>query len=577
MINHLNKLHNPIYLFAFFILVAFLSSQLAWLQMEGMMTAVVIAGGVVLVTPLLLSGIKRSWKATLEGKPTKLDFVTAPSGYRRARLAETEEVAIAQSVVIPTPNRPLIAQERVAEISPAFHAAPTVAVPSELIKAHASGSRVVSTAVKSRAIEPVKVRNDPNNPILDLAPGCTPCIDDVLGRSICGLGIRGSGKTTLAARLIEQIGLLPNIVPMAIFDDAQDYASLPEVLERAVVAGSPSWTEQWRYQDYYWEVTEENAEEIGYLIFEDRIQLILQIHTYETLEIAARIMCRIIKGMFAWADEREPSQRVPCMVFLDEAQRYLPQDQSVSPIAKEETKALLKAFDALNSIGRKKGFTPAIFTQRPAQIQKPAIVGSEIYFLGLQTFPNDLDKYEDITGKDKLSRAVVQKFKPGEFALFESGEVSLIHAHERQSEHRGTTPGYAQAGKRDSVKSVTTQKIRSVQTTLLDEEIDTEPGYEDIEEDGYPFSSTTRDTDIYESKVNRQPETPKTLVPVMPDKEIRTDDIPTDTLVIIWNGLAHDNKTVDGLASSLSCNRNQSYKAYKRIQERFNAALEEEE
>ncbi len=535
MMQHFSKLHNPIYLFVLFGLVAFLSGTFSGLGTEGITFLVIGSVAVVIAAPIAFKAARHQWHKMIMGKPSKLDFMAAPAGYRRARYAESEQEAIAKTVVIPTPNRPLITEERVAGIDPTFYDAPTVAVPPELIKMHAS---------RSRAIESPKALDDPSNPRLNLAPECQPRINDVIGRSICGLGIRGSGKTTLAARLIEQIGLLPNVVPMAIFDDAQDYASLPEILEHAVVAGDLNWTERWRYQDYYWEVTEENAEEVGYLILEERIQLILQIHTYKSLEEAARIMCNMIQGMFAWADEKEPSKRIPCMVFLDEAQRYLPQDQSVSPIAKEETKALLRWFDALNSRGRKKGFTPAIFTQRPAQTQKPAIAGSEIYFLGLQTFPNDLDKYEDITGKEKLSRAIVQKFKPGEFALFESGEVSLIHVYERQSEHRGTTPSYAQAGHRDSDRSVATKKFRSVQTVNFDEE--------DIDGQGQDIGSND----------GRQPETPKTLVPVIPDKGRRAEEIDDDLAILLWNN-GHGSRR--RLAKALGTTENQISHVMKRI------------
>jgi len=499
-VQHLSKLHNPVYLFILFGLVAFLSGTFSGLGTEGITFLVVGSVVAIIATPIAFKALRKQWKKMLSGKPSKLDFMAAPAGYRRARYAESEQEYIAQTAVIPTPNRPLITEEKTPGIDFNFQDAPTVEASQEVLEYAAThrtidaphrdlASLMQGRSIGSRAIEsPKPPKNDPSNPRLNIAPECQPHINDIIGHSICGFGIRGSGKTTLAARLIEQIGLLPNVIPMAIFDDCQDYASLPEILPHAVIAGIPEWTERWRYQDYYWDVTEENAEEIGYLILEDRIQLILQIHTYPSLEEAARIMCSIIKGMFAWADERDPSKRVPCMVFLDEAQRYLPQDRSVSPIAQEETLKLARWFDALNSIGRKKGFTPALFTLRPAQVLKPAIVGSEIYLLGLQTFPADLKYYEEITGKDKLSRDAVQRFKPGQFALFEGGEVAIIHVYPRQSEHRGTTPSYAQAGHQDNDRSVVTKKIRSVQTVNFNEGDIDEQGQDIDSDEGYPFS-----------------------------------------------------------------------------------------
>lgn len=87
----------------------------------------------------------------------------------------------------------------------------------------------------------------------------------------------------------------------------------------------------------------------------------------------------------------------------------------------------------------------------------------------------------------------------------------------------------------------------------------------------------SQDIDSYQRDIVRQPETPKTLVPIMPDKGIRTDDVPINTLVAVWNNLPKEDKTVDGLATAFNCNRNQAYKAYKRIQACFDAALQKEE
>lgn len=550
---------NPkmaLYSILFIVLVAVLSSSFARWGTEAIAWAVIAAIAIALLTPIAFKQIRKQWRKAITSEPSKLDFALAPSGYRRSRIAETEEESIAQSVVIPTPNRPLI-----------------IDVPAQDLLQRSMPRPDIK---QQRAVAVIERPSTQSGPVLKLSHGCTPHIDDILGHAIFGVGMRGSGKSNLAALLIEEIG--QHHIPMLICDPEEEYVTLPSVLQKQCVIGGPStWGEKWQYRDLYWEVTPENAEEVGYLILDEGWQVVLQIGAYETRELAASIMVSVIKGMFAWADDHDPRKRVPCLIFLDEAQYFLPQNESVSPIAKEEANSLLKTFMDVNARGRKRGLTPAIFTQRIAQVRKEVIAGSEIYFLGRQTMDNDVNRYIDIVGKGKLDPSLVQTLPQGDFAVFEGGEVFITHMNERKSEHRSNTPKHAQAIERYANRPVVTKKFRSVQTTLLDEDIDTEPGYEDIGEDGYPFSSTSKDTDIYESKANRQPETPKTLVPVMPDKGVRTDDIPTDTLVIIWNGLTQDNKTVDGLASSLGCNRNQAYKAYKRIQERFNAALEEEE
>ena len=92
-----------------------------------------------------------------------------------------------------------------------------------------------------------------------------------------------------------------------------------------------------------------------------------------------------------------------------------------------------------------------------------------------------------------------------------------------------------------------------------------------------PVLHQNQDNDMYQKGIVRQHETPKPPVPIMPDKGTRTDDIPINTLVTVWNNLSNEDKTVDGLAEAFNCNRNQAYKAYKRIQTCFNAALQKEE
>ena len=109
----LHKFHsNPWYAVAFFIIVSWLASDMSWLGMEGIFFVVAGAGVTVVVTPLALRALQNEWRKMINGQPTRLDFIAAPSGYRRARYAESEEEAIVQSIVTPTPNRPLIPEKR---------------------------------------------------------------------------------------------------------------------------------------------------------------------------------------------------------------------------------------------------------------------------------------------------------------------------------------------------------------------------------------------------------------------------------------------------------------------------------
>lgn len=113
MYRHIRKLQtHPLYVMAFFVLVAWLSGSAAWLGDDGIIYVVIGAAVIVVVTPMALGKFRKQWKAMISGSPSRMDYLAAPSGYRRARYAESEQEAIAQSIVTPTPNRPLIAEQK---------------------------------------------------------------------------------------------------------------------------------------------------------------------------------------------------------------------------------------------------------------------------------------------------------------------------------------------------------------------------------------------------------------------------------------------------------------------------------
>jgi hypothetical protein len=408
-------------LIPFILLVAVLISVTHW-GMDGIIYATVIALLSVFLGPKAGRKIKQGWNRLLSGQPSRVDYALAPSGYRRARQAETEEEAVRESVVVPTPNRPLVVDANPVERS-VTRSTPTAIVPTKSAR------------------------------LLQLAQGCTPPIEMVIGRAVLFLGIRGSGKTNALARFLEQM-CKAYPIPALICDYEEGFLSFSSVLSRCVIAGSPEWNGQGRHKQY-WKVTPKNAKEFGYIILEYGVQAVLHIGSYETLEEAATIMTLAIRGMFQWAEEQDPDPsgehpRVPCLICLDEAQYFLPQNSSVSNIAEQQANDLLRAFMDVNARGRKRGLTPVIATQRPAQIRKEVIAGSEIYFLMKQMHPRDLEAYEDLIGKANLDRRAVTSFQKGESLVFESGESYPIRFYERESEHSGHTPSLTQALRRYS-------------------------------------------------------------------------------------------------------------------------------
>lgn len=408
---------KPSYLIAFIVVVS-LTMSVGNLGMGSAIYAVVIAGLSCWLVPLGWKASRRRLARTLNGAPSALDHFMAPSGYRRARHAETPEERARLSHVIPTENRPLY------------------------VDADAVTERLDLQALVPATDTRIERYGESHGRKLNLADGCKPHVDMVIGRAVLFLGIRGSGKTNGLARFLEQIFQYP--VPALVCDYEEDYITFPEVLDRCLIAGASDWPGQHRL-DRYWKVNARSAEAFGYSILEYGVQVVLQIGTFETLEEAAEVMTGAIRGMFRWAEEQAPAARVPALICLDEAQHFLPQNSSVSNIKGEQAAALLKAFMDVNARGRKRGLTPIIATQRPAQIRKEVIAGSEIYFLMKQTNARDLDSYEELLGKENINRRAIASFQKGECLVYESGESWRIRFLERESEHRGTTPTLTQA------------------------------------------------------------------------------------------------------------------------------------
>ncbi len=220
-----------------------------------------------------------------------------------------------------------------------------------------------------------------NRMLLDLAPDVRLDVDDLAGKAIFIAGIRRSGKTTLGARIAEELGKW--YIPLLIPDLEGDLLSLAEVLPRAIIAHGKR-TETADYQSTYpvhaATITVQSAFTLGYDILEHGYQVLLDLASYASLEEAIGVQVSLIRGLFRWADEH-PTGRTTCQVYLDEAQRYLPQSLDDSVIQDKVVRSdLLRAYMDILAIGGKRGIAPVILTQRLAQVNKKIMAQSEVLF-----------------------------------------------------------------------------------------------------------------------------------------------------------------------------------------------------
>jgi hypothetical protein len=278
-----------------------------------------------------------------------------------------------------------------------------------------------------------------SNDMIDLAPQLHIHKNDIIGKAIFVCGIRRHGKTTLGARLAEQLGKF--YIPMFIPDLEGDYISLADVLPKAIIAGHPSVDQQYLDYDFVALGTTQAAYQLGYDLLENGCQVILDMVSYPVLDQAVAIQVNIIRGMFRWANEHT-SGRVPAYVYLDEAQRFLPQTLNDSVIKnKDLIQALLDAYMDIIAIGGKRGINPLVLTQRFAQVNNKIMAQSEVFFLMRQTHDTDLKRCMEYANPP-ITKDQISKLKPGEGIYIATDGTQIVTQFQQRasSGKRSSTP-----------------------------------------------------------------------------------------------------------------------------------------
>src|SRR5260221_9896081 len=263
---------------------------------------------------------------------------------------------------------------------------------------------------------------------LSLAPHFLPDVNIVLREGIFACGCKGSGKTGVLAKIIEQIMLIAaqfdparRGIPGVVFDKEGDLESLLEVLPNGRIAD----------QEHWYSAAE---------IITGRLQVVVNLQAWLKDEERAAAIVYLVNDLITYTSSQEQSKRLPCPVFLDEAQYWLPQE-SVSYLSRETQRKLIDAFNILLSTGRKRGLTPFIFTQRIAQIDKSTIsLGIQIFMR--QVIDNDQKRCMDYIRSDVIEdKKNLATLSEGQGVVCLPGGVQLlIQFDERRSTHLSHAP-----------------------------------------------------------------------------------------------------------------------------------------
>jgi len=285
---------------------------------------------------------------------------------------------------------------------------------------------MTQTAIKRQAagnIQPhhstLAIASDPGK-ALQLAENFQPDIDTLVSESLIAFGVKGSGKSNLVARTAEQIGRY--FLPQLILDTEREYQSLINLLPHGIIATA-------------------NRCPSGYDILHRGLQVVLDLRSWETDEAAALAIVQLVNELFTVAMAQAPQDRVPCVISLDEAGYWLPQE-SVPYLSKNTRQALADVFHRLASRGRKLGLTPFLYTQSVSEVVKSSIRQAGVKVLMRQTLDIDLSRYaEYIHNCTPARRRAIQAFPQGKaIVILPDGSQQVVQFYPRQSTHTSHTP-----------------------------------------------------------------------------------------------------------------------------------------
>jgi len=282
-----------------------------------------------------------------------------------------------------------------------------------------------------------------------------PALAPMLGQIVLVCGNRGAGKSNLLGVAAEEIA---REEPPILFIDAEDqYSPLAErtFFPRGFVAGDPSLQFVQKIPlRHFIQVNITNAYDVGYKLLQHTLQLVFNMKSYLTDEEAALVLCELIRGMVAWEEAKENGDRLPCVIFFDEANKFLPQDMRESIVSRSTQEIVYRTFFGLVNRGRNYGFSVWFATQRIQQIHK-SLLQALYKFLFYQTQKVDLEQYA-VFG---LEPEDVFSLQRGECYIFTPTIIGLrCLIRERVSPHLGHTPGLEQ------LHAYQAQHVRPIQT-----------------------------------------------------------------------------------------------------------------
>ena len=265
---------------------------------------------------------------------------------------------------------------------------------------------------------------DPGREIL-LAENLGLDIDEVIEAGVFVAGMKGSGKSELAAHLMEQLGRFP--LPQIVYCLKGDFTSL---VGSHFTNGLVMTRQQ--LQD-------------ARTILSCRLQVVVDLRSWETMEERAQVIASLNQALLKHAMSLPEQLRIPWFVHLDEAQQFVSQQKPVG-IEISTWKWVTQSVTNLGILGRAYGAVPCLYTQRIADIHKDVISQQELRVFMKAALDNDLKRYEEYISAKTAKREDIQTFRAGDaVVMLPNGRQFITHFLRRESKHGSHTPHLTQA------------------------------------------------------------------------------------------------------------------------------------
>ena len=263
-------------------------------------------------------------------------------------------------------------------------------------------------------------------------------LEDIYGKAIAVLGVRGSGKTNTAAVFVEE--LLSKGIPVIVLDIDGEYWTLRESYDVLIVSADEKADIQLDISD------SEQAFRLAKALFDTYIPAVIDLSEFIIDEYSGYLVAFLEE---VWRSSK--LYRHPLFLLIEEAHEFIPQGYS-SPVKNVLVRIALR--------GRKRGLGLIMVSQRSAKVDKDVLSQAEYYVLHKVMHPADLRVYKELLPLNPREiESVIPKLGVGEALFYDGLGVRKVKVRKRRTFHIGYTP---------KTYSKMSFRLRSIDRSLLE-------------------------------------------------------------------------------------------------------------